>query len=592
MCGIAGVVWKATRRTFDVSQALRVLGDAIAHRGPDGNGIYESDKFAVVHRRLAIIDLAKGHQPMILDEGRIGIVYNGEIYNHQELREELERKGYEFETSCDTEVFLKLYAAEGADGFPRLEGMFAAFIWDVRNPDRPLFYLIRDHFGVKPLYLYEDADCYVFASEISALAGLRDLDFSPSLYGLASYLTFRYVQAPYTAFARVRRIEAGTYVRIANGHSLDIRYWDVPVAASPLRIGIDEAASELRSLLRHSVQQQQMSDVPVGLLLSGGMDSSVIAVLCREVGASLASFNIGFPDLNEFQFSDEVAQKFELPHFKYETTPQEIANRFESVVSAMDDLIADPACFPLYILCEVVKQHVTVLLSGEGSDEMLAGYPQYRRVVNDNPAPLHASFEHFLSYSEYFSTAHPPILGRPFPSRIRTNRKYFDQGFLLEGMLAYDQKTWLPENLMMKADKILMAHSLEGRFPFLSTKLVEFISQLPQEMKIGCEQGKTILRHAFRSDLPQSVRGRKKMGFSVPVADLLREMKDRFYDLAGAGQTGHFAGVLDHGAIARDMDDYFAGRNSQSLRMWTLLVMFQWMDSVQSGRLTSLSAAA
>lgn len=582
MCGFAGVIWKGRARPFDEIAALRLLGDSIAHRGPDGEGMHCGDGFAAVHRRLAIIDIENGQQPMTIHDGRVGIVYNGEIYNHELLRAELEADGTNFETHCDTEVLLRTFAAYGVEAFARCEGMFAAFIWDLRDETAPRFYLVRDHLGVKPLYLYEDESCWVFSSEIRAILRLPSIDLSPDPAAFSSYLTYRYVHAPMTPFRRIRRVEAGVCVRISSGSSFHQRFWDIPVAERPLDISIDDAAAELRRLLRVSVKRQQMSEVPVGLLLSGGLDSSVIASLCRDVGARLASFNIGFPDLNEFSYSDDVAHRFELPHYKIVTTPAEIATRFDSVVKAMDDLIADPACFPLSILCDSIKSHVTVVLSGEGSDEMLGGYPQYRRVLLDPPAPCGDQFERFLRYSWYFNDVSPPVVGGAAAAELRTHRKYFNRGFLLEGMLGYDQKTWLSENLMMKADKILMSHSLEGRFPFLSTDVMRFVSSLPQSHKVGCANGKTVLRRAFERDLPESVLERKKMGFSVPVAELVSTLRDRFFDLAASAKGGHFAGVLDHEAIRRDMEDHYAGRNDQPLRMWTLLVMYQWMDGALS----------
>ncbi len=581
MCGIAGVLWKRDARPFDDASVHRHFNAAIRHRGPDADGVFFGDGFTTVHRRLSIIDIAHGQQPMTLQDGDLGVCYNGEIYNYQDIRDDLQREGWRFDTNCDTEVLLKLFAAHGPAGFDKLEGMFSAFIWDRRNPATPQYYLVRDPLGVKPLYLYEDDDCFLFCSEITPIITFGGLDLSPDPQGLASYLTFRYPQAPYTAYARIQRIEAGTYLKVTGAPgALSVmrhRYWDVPSVDAPLSISMADAAAELRRLLRGSVARQQMAETPVGVLLSGGLDSSVIAALCADVGAHLKSFNIGFPTLNEFEFSDDVAHKHDLPHYKIETTPEDMAENFGTVVRAMDDLIADPACFPLYLLCSFVREHVTVLLSGEGSDEMLGGYPQYTRTINDGPAPSGDQFERFLGYSWYFNKNAPPVTQTFSPSRLRMFRKYFTGAPLLEGMLAYDQKTWLPENLMMKADKILMAHSLEGRFPFLAKDVLSFVAQLPRELKLGCANGKTVLREAFAPELPESVLTRPKMGFSVPVSDLVSVMHDPFYDALNGAAQGPFAGVLDFNAIRRDADDHYAGRAADPLRMWTLLVMTQWM---------------
>lgn len=578
MCGYAGIIWKNGITPSDAEGALAGMETGLFHRGPDGGGAEIGKGFAVVHRRLAIIDIAQGHQPMLAAEGRIGITYNGEIYNYKEIRGDLEQRGYKFRTDCDTEVFLTLFQADGVKAFARLDGMFTAFIWDFREDPRGDFYLVRDHLGVKPLYIYEDTSRFVFSSELLPLLRVNGLELDPDPLGLASYLTYRYCQAPFTLFQRIRRVEPGTYVRIRHAQNSTWRFWDLPLNENTSVLTLDDAAAELKRLLRKSVAQQQMSEVPVGLLLSGGLDSSVIAALCANVGVSLTSFNIGFPKLNEFAFSEEVADRFNLPHIAVETTPTEIAGRFDRVVAAMDEPIADPACFPLYILCDRIKEHVTVVLSGEGSDEMLGGYPQYQRVLEDSPAPIWEKFDYFRDYSWYFVRRGLPMTGDIPPYKLWRHRQYFAERSMLNGMLAYDMKTWLPENLMAKADKILMSHSLEGRFPFLSPRIVEFVFSLPEGFKFGADGGKNILRRAFSDVLPQQILTRPKMGFSVPVSDLVRKMRERLYDLLDAEKTSVLGSMLDHHALRADFDAHFAGRRDQSLWLWTVLVLLQWFN--------------
>ena len=576
MCGFAGFVCKREVNPSEFISVLKRMGKALIHRGPDELGEHVGRGFSVIHRRLSIIDIAGGKQPMISSDGRVGIAYNGEIYNYKELKSELKSKGVIFYTNSDTEVFLSLFETEGVNCFNRLEGMFTAFIWDYRKDPEGDFFLVRDQLGIKPLYLYEDPKKFSFSSELRPFLRQPEFDMEIDPIGVGSYFTYRYCQAPYTFFKNIRRIEAGNYVRIRHGRASVWRYWDIPVDHNFCDISMNEAAEHLRKLLRDSVERQLMSEVPVGILLSGGLDSSVIASLCSDVGAKLLSFNIGFKNLNEFEFSNEVAQKFDLPHIVLETTPEDIANRFERVVNDMDEPIADPACFPLHVLCDKIKQHVTVVLSGEGSDELLGGYPQYQRLLNDPPSTVWEKFERFLEYSWYFNK-------RPSPTNVCIpeylhwrHRQYFTEQSTLNGMLSYDMKTWLPENLMAKADKILMSHSLEGRFPFLSTKIVEFCMSLPESYKIYKNNDKIILRSAFDSKLPISILNRPKMGFSVPVDDLLIKMHDQLNDLINSNSKTSLCELINFKSIRQDFNDFFSGRQDNALWLWTMFVFLQW----------------
>lgn len=578
MCGYAGIIWKNGKTPKNPPEFLSCMDSMLHHRGPDDGGNYVGKGFIVAHRRLSIIDAAHGHQPMLSKDGKVGIAYNGEIYNFREIRKNLERQGHQFKTDCDTEVFLAFFLQEGTNSFDKLDGMFTAFIWDFRHEKNGHFYLVRDQLGVKPLYLYEDANRFAFSSELLPLLKIRNTELVPNPIGLASYLTYRYTQAPYTFFKNIRRVEAGTYIKINSGNSSTRRFWDLPLNDNSCKLSLSEAAFELKRLLCESVRQMQISDVPIGLLLSGGLDSSAIASLCADIGVSMTSFNIGFPDLNEFSFSETVAKKFNLPHITINTTLDEIVSQFEYIVKAMDEPIADPACFPLHILCNYIKKHVTVVLSGEGSDEMLGGYPQYGHVLNSPPSSQHEKFSQFLNSSWYFSQDVMPLKQSVPPSRVNLQKLYFDERSLLDGMLAYDLKTWLPENLMAKADKILMSHSLEGRFPFLSPKIVEFASSLPEDYKHSMNDGKVVLRKAFAKNLPKSVLDRAKMGFSVPVDALLFEMRDQLYDLINSSRNEFFSDLLNHQVLMKNFNDHFSGSRERPLWLWTILVLLKWQS--------------
>lgn len=577
MCGLAGVIWKRRVRREEAAAAMGCFEPRLVHRGPDERGVHIGDDFAVVHRRLSIIDISSGQQPMLSEDGRVGIAYNGEVYNHVALRRELEAAGHTFTTHCDTEVVLRLFIEQGPASFDRLDGMFAIFIWDLRGSE-PKYYLARDHLGTKPLYLYEDDTRIAFSSELRPLLALPDADLSLNPAGLQSYLAFRYTHAPLTFYKRIRRLEAGAYSKVQAGRIQHNRFWDLPNRTTPLAINEPEAREQLVTLLRSSVAAQQMSEVPVGLLLSGGLDSSAIASLCGELGVRLKSFNIGFPDVNEFKYSGEMARAFNLDHVNVETSVPDIANRFQTVVEAMDEPIADAACFPLHILCDEIAKSVTVVLSGEGADEMLAGYPQYLRGME---APSVSDREHFSAFlrNSWYFTEEESVQRVAHSSRLSRHASYFLERPLLDGMLAYDLKTWLPENLLMKADKILMSHSLEGRFPFLSKTIAEFLMSLPPHLKIGPDGGKHVLRRAFGSRLPQSIISRPKMGFTVPIDQLVDGMRERLYGLLNQLSTSALAEHLDFAALRRVCDAHYDGSRRNGLRIWTILVLLQWFSA-------------
>jgi asparagine synthase (glutamine-hydrolysing) len=577
MCGFAGIIWKSGQTPDNAGALLDRLETCLVHRGPDEAGRRTGEGFAVVHRRLAIVDISNGHQPMETDDGQVGLAYNGEVYNFQDIRRELEAKGVTFRTNCDTEVVLKGYAEYGPVLFERLNGMFSVFLWDFRREPSGEFYLARDHVGTKPLYVYEDGHKVIASSELRPLLALPDLDLALDREGLESYLTFRYVHAPRTLFKRIRRVEAGTAWRIRKGNVFRWRYWDLPTPERPSQTGIEEASQHLLSLLNESVNEQQMGEVPIGLLLSGGLDSSAIAAVCHTLDVRYHTFNIGFPDVNEFPFSRAVADAFGQEHHTIETTVDEITGLFETVVDAMDEPLGDAACFPLHALCRHMRRYVTVVLSGEGSDEIFGGYPQYGHLLNGTPQPTRRQFHQFLEFSWYFLKGETGVRKAAHPSVVGGHYGYFAERSLLPGMLAYDLKTWLPENLMMKADKILMAHSLEGRFPFLSKKIVEFAATLPDRLKCQDGTGKLVLRHAFQSSLPASILSRPKMGFSVPIDTMLQRMQPLYRDLLYGFRNEELSQIVDLEALSRTVENHFKSQRQSPLGLWTFLVLLQWL---------------
>lgn len=572
MCGIIGIIGK--EKQVPVKEHLKLLRDAIPHRGPDDYGEHIGNNYGFANLRLSIVDIAGGKQPIYNDDESVGIVYNGEIYNYKELRKNLTNKGCKFKTGTDTEVILRAYEAYDIESFNKLNGMFAFCIWDNK---RNCVYLVRDHFGIKPLYIYEDDEQLLFSSELKGILSVPGLDLTLDPIGFQDYLMFRYVQSPYTFFKKIRRLDAGTYLEIKNGKHVQYKYWDISYRDAFPRPDIDKVKKELIDKTEKSIKSQLMGEVPVGVLLSGGLDSSTIAYFVKKCGANLKTFNIGFPEVNEFKYSSEVAKKFGLEHIEISINPDELIKNFDNVILALDEPIADPACLPLYVLCQELKKHVTVVLSGEGGDEVFAGYHQYMFSLM-NKKPYEQRFDYFLERSWYFKNYKDFLKDDHIAPLTLRYKKYFEEQPLLNGMLAYDMKTWIPENLMMKADKILMAHSLEGRFPFLDKGLFEYVAKLPQDYKLNKDgTTKWILKEVIGPYLPKSVTYREKMGFTVPVDKMLDELKPQVLEVFEKIKKTEVSQVLNTEYMKEFVNKYFSGdKNITALQVWTLFVMCYW----------------
>ncbi|HEY4481605.1 MAG TPA: asparagine synthase (glutamine-hydrolyzing) [Candidatus Brocadiaceae bacterium] len=574
MCGIAGIFYKKDLPLSTIKRNLDLFKQVLVHRGPDDCGEYIAERFGVAHLRLSIVDIKGGHQPIFNGDKSIGIVYNGEVYNYKELREELKEKKHNFYTNTDTEVILKAYEEYGTESFSKLKGMFAFCIWD--NQEK-ITYLVRDHFGIKPLYIYNDDKQIIFSSELKGLLAVPDLDLSLDPIGFQDYLTFRYIQAPYTFFRKIRRLEAGTYLKIKDGCAIQFRYWDLSYHDPYPQPELGQVKDNILDKLKKSVNSQLMGEVPVGVMLSGGIDSSTIAYFIHAIGANLKTFNIGFPEVNEFQYSRNVAESLGLEHIEVLITTDDLIQNFAKINFAVDEPIADPACLPLYLLCKEVKNHVTVVLSGEGGDEVFGGYPQYAHVLNSDVS-YNTRFRTFLEKSWYFKSSLEFLNNKYVPPSTLRYGKYFEEQPLLNGMLAYDMKTWMSENLMMKADKILMSHSLEGRFPFLDKDLFDYVAYLPQSYKINKKRTmKWLLKEVMSPYLPDSIIKRPKMGFTVPVDLLLSKMKPIVIETINNSSASPLSEVLNIGHMKRLMGNYYQGKsNISALQVWTLFVMVYW----------------
>lgn len=588
MCGIAGFISNPKRSEDEVRAILTVLERALAHRGPDDLGMHVEPGRGFLNRRLSIIDIAGGHQPVYSDDGRIGIVYNGEVYNFQELRQELQARGHRFRTQSDTEVILRMYEEHGVDAFARLEGMFAFCIWDDR---KDVIYLVRDAFGMKPLYLYRDNEQLLFSSELTPLLAVVGNRCQLNPQGVYEYLTFRYLNAPLTLFDRITKLPAGSYLRITPGGTSTWNFSDLAdIEGEPMRDPA-EARARLHDLLLDSVRRHLVGEVPVGLFLSGGVDSSIIATLLKELNVRLEAFNIGFPSVNEFPFSKAVADHSGLTLHNVEVTAPDIIGRMDEMIRALDEPIADPACFPLYLLCEHIVGFAKIVLSGEGGDELFGGYPQYQ--IFREPQGEEALFSRFHERSWYFLDSAPLMANSVRPSSWRRFRKYFSGPSALAAMSTYDLKTWMPDNLMMKADKILMRHSLEGRFPYLNREMWRLARSLPDGLKISPEGiSKSILKRAFADRLPDVVLNRPKMGFTVPVAEILRSGREEVMDLLSTTRRLAIGDVLAMERVHELFGRFYKGDDGLAMRCWTLFVLLRWYHLASTDSLVSAATTA
>ena len=583
MCGIAGIHFKHAVDPGVLDRAAAHFGRSLHHRGPDHFGVHRTARAVYANLRLAIVDRSGGDQTIYAPDGRRGIVYNGEVYNHAELRAPLEAR-HPFKTHTDTEVVLASWLADGEAAFERYNGMFAACLWDERAGDDPArhgFTLVRDRFGAKPLYIYEDEHCIAFASELRTLLGLEGLDHSLNPVGFQDYLAYRYNLAPHTQFRRIEKLPAGCWFRWRDGRREMHRYAEIQVE-EPARVRpLGEYMEELDEILGRAVKSQLMGEVPIGVLLSGGLDSSTIAAYVHRAGARLKAYSIGFKEVNEFAYSRAVARQFDLDYTEVRMTQEELRSGMDAVIAQLDEPIADAACFALSKLCEHIKQDVTVVLSGEGGDEMFAGYDQHALALKPE-LDRDTVFAHFFWLSSNDFRVHELMRDKALPLHHLRHRAAYDNADTpLNGMQAFELTTWLPENLMMKADKVLMAHSLEGRFPFLDLDLYQFARRLPQAMKLPAANAtKHVLRQLMSTRLPASVIDRSKMGFTVPQHFFLTGLRARLDDAMDRLRGQPVAEVLDFAGITRLLDEYYGGKEVLFVKVWNVAVLLLWWADV------------
>lgn len=590
MCGIAGVLGYPASPGITRAMVER-MGESICHRGPDDRGTFADDDVAIGLQRLSVIDIAGGHQPMATEDGAVHIVFNGEIYNYRELRASLQADGESFRTASDTEVILHQYRRYGLDGFDALNGMFAVAIWDQRSRE---LHLVRDRMGVKPLYYYWDGRVFGFASEIKALFQIPEVAKDIEPRAIWDYLTFRYVPAPHTMWRHISKLPAGHRLTIGVPPSPPAvsRWWDIPAPASH---GADESFAEL---FTDAVKRRMIADVPVGIMLSGGLDSSAVASVAVEThGRNLKTFSVAFkdsPETDEREYARAVASHLGTDHAEIEIGPKEFVDFLPQLVHFTDEPLADLASVPLYYVSELARRSVTVALSGEGADEILAGYDFDRwwaaRSAIEGPQRDDVRIDQVPPHmTNYMDSAEKAAL-------FRTPRRFPDSVDILRGHLAragkrhpLDQvlflycQDWLVEDLLMKADRMSMATSLELRTPFLDYRLVEWAFRSPIVVKIGPDAGgrwttKHVLRDFAAERLPASIISRPKRGFPVPVYGWLSSsLKDFSRELLLGSSRLHdwFVPAVLEGYWQRGVADDAATIDRH--RLWNLMVLELWM---------------
>lgn len=619
MCGICGMFNVGIGSPVSV-QLLKKMADTLHHRGPDDEGFFLDGKVGLAHRRLSIIDLEGGHQPLTNEDQSVWVVFNGEIYNFQELRDELLEKGHTFKTQSDTEVIVHLYEERGEACFSLLRGMFAIVIWDKRNQT---LLLARDRVGKKPLFYNYDGKRVIFGSEMKAILEVpgvpRDLDFE----ALSDYFSLLYIPAPKSIFRSIRKVLPGHYLVISDKGLRDVEYWDLTFAPI-IRKDIEEWYELILDKFREAVKIRLMSEVPLGAFLSGGVDSSAVVALMHECSQdSIMTSSIGFieEEFNELEFARMVATKFQTNHHEEIVRPDAVGI-VEKLVWHYDEPFADSSAVPTYYVSQVAKQNVTVALSGDGGDENLAGYRRYyfdrrenflrgimpsslRKPVFGMLAQLYpkadwaprilrgkATMEnlarspleaYFRSVSAFWPEWKAQVLHVDLKRQLAGYdtldlfRHYYNKvetDDLLSRIQYLDIKTYLPDDILAKVDRASMANSLEVRAPMLDHQFMELLSTIPSSLKLKGIKGKYILKKAFEGRLPSDVLWRPKMGFGVPLAQWFRnDLKDMAYSVIFNEQSND---VLNQSTVQHLWQEHQSGRRNRSTELWALFMFRLW----------------
>ena len=609
MCGFIGCMHEKPQVYQEAEKQLfQNMNNILTHRGPDDDGYYIDDHVQLGFLRLSIIDIESGHQPLTYENERYWIIFNGEIYNYVELRKELMQKGFRFETFSDTEVIIALYSHVGKKAVEQLRGMFAFVIWDKQEQT---LYGARDYFGIKPFFYSENVNKTYFASEKKSILLAMDNDDVLNNDSLQHYLTYQFAPEPETMNESIHKLEPGHYFIKKIGSPMESkRYWKA--SFHPVQKSEAEFVKEIKDVLIDSVQMHMRSDVPVGAFLSGGIDSSFITSIAKDFHPAIKTFSVGFErdGYSEIDVAKKTAEKIGIENISYVISPEEYMNEIPKIMWYMDDPLADPACVPLYFVAKLARKHVTVVLSGEGADELFGGYniyrePQSLEIFNKMPhfgkvflrnlsklmpeGMKGKSFiergtttmeERYIGNAKMFSEAEKRQLLRVYKDGLNytdiTKPLYQEsKGYdPVDTMQYIDIHTWMRGDILLKADRVTMAHSLELRVPFLDKEVFRIASQIPTSLKTANGTTKYILRKAAEGIVPDHVLDRKKLGFPVPIRHWLKaEMNDWAKKIIRESNTDH---LIDKKYVLNLLDQHCQGKADNSRKIWTVLMFMVW----------------
>jgi len=622
MCGICGVVYHEKDHAVDVYDVKRMC-DVIRHRGPDDEGQYVHKNVGIGMRRLSIIDLSSGAQPIFNEDRSMAIVFNGEIYNHEDIRHELISKGHVFRTHSDTEAIIHAYEEWGVDCVKKLNGMFAFAVWDSR---KQRLFMARDRIGIKPFYYYHDSTQLVFGSELKSIVQLDSVPREIEAKALDTFLTFEYIPSPFSILKNVFKLPPGHWMVYENGQINIQCYWNLEYHQSSL--SEPQLIKQFDELLQDAVNIRLMSDVPLGAFLSGGLDSSTIVAMMRRSSAdAVKTFSIGFddPTYNELPYARAVARHFNTEHFEEIITP-DVAGLTEKILWMLDEPFGDFSVFPTFMVSEMARKNVTVVLSGDGGDELLAGYDTYiaqkvaRRysrlpaflrkgmiepIVNALPptdkkkgfinkskrfiegARLPAHLQH-VRWMIFLQSAEKEMLySSEFSSSLNGYNSF---GFIedyfrrstsldpLDQQEYVDIKTYLVDDILVKVDRMSMANSLEARVPFLDHRFVEFAATIPGSLRLNGKRTKHILKSTLQRELPMQIIERGKEGFSIPIKNWIKnELKPLMLDSLSESNVRQ-KGFFEPAFVNRLVKEHLQGEENHSHRLWALMVFHMWHD--------------
>jgi asparagine synthase (glutamine-hydrolysing) len=628
MCGICGVL-RINPDAEKIEQSLLDrMTDSLAHRGPNDRGTWSDGRASLGSRRLSVIDLSSaGHMPMANEDGSVRIVYNGELYNFRELKEQFKlAESYTFRSRTDTEVLLHLYEELGVEMARHLNGMFAMAIWDGRNG---MLHLIRDQIGIKPLFYQQDENHFRFGSEIKSIIADSRVPRRPSLQALYDFLTFDYVPGVQTAFEGIQEVPPGHCMSIdTSGNTMLQRYWDL---SWQLDESLDEQTASRRAyeLMDQSVERQLVADVPVGVLLSGGMDSStLVALMSRHTSEPIHTYSVGFEDasFNELPYACIVARQFNTVQREVVVTPGIVRELLPEYLRFIDEPYADGSAIPTYCVCRIAKDEVVVVLSGEGGDEVFAGYETYaaykasqwfKRIprlirrkliaplvgslpVSDKKLSLEFKMKRFLGGQE-LSPAEAHLWWRVVLTEVQKRELLMPQVFkqvdpqpsvrhftevfnrsnateTLSRLMHIDSAVFLPDDLMIKNDRMSMAHSLEARVPFTDPDLMNFLASVPARLKLPGLRKKNLMRRAMEGTLPPAILNKKKVGLEMPYSRWFKnELKETLLHHLSPARLAE-RGLFNPQAVQLLIDEHLAGKRDHGRALWGLMNYALWLE--------------